>query len=364
MVHNYKYTKTRGALMKKVLIGMSGGVDSSVAALLLKKQGYEVVGVTMKLLNSDLHEKNTVKDAKKVCEKIGIEYNIVDFRHIFKKEVIDYFANEYIEGRTPNPCNVCNKQLKFGALLEAAKNQFGCDYIATGHYAKVEYDSTINRYLLKKSKTDKKDQTYALYKLSQDQLKHVIMPLGEDEKDEIGKIAEENDLVNANRKDSQEICFIEDDDYVRFIRENYSYTVKPGNFVDLNGNILGRHKGIIHYTIGQRKGLEIAFQKRMYVVDINVENNEVVLGDNEDLFKDSLICSDVNFISIENLKEPMTAMVKIRYSAKPEKATLIPMEDGNVKVEFGVLQRAITPGQSAVFYDNDIVIGGGTILKV
>jgi len=347
--------------MKRVLIGMSGGVDSSVAALLLKKQGYEVIGVTMKLLNSENHEENTIKDAKNVCEKLGIEYHVVDFCEKFKKNVIDYFVKEYMAGRTPNPCNVCNFYLKFGALLEVAKEQFNCEYIATGHYAKIEYNEENNKYLLRKSKTDKKDQTYALYKLTQEQLKHVIMPLGDYEKEEIRKIAEENGLINANRRDSQEICFVEDNDYVKFIEENYGYKAQKGNFVDLKGNVLGEHKGIINYTIGQRKGLEIAFQKRMYVVGINDKNNEVILGDNEDLFSDSLICSDVNFISIKNLTKPISVMAKIRYSAKPENATLIPLENGNIKVVFNVPQRAITPGQSVVFYEEDIVVGGGTI---
>jgi len=347
--------------MKRVLVGMSGGVDSSVAALLLKKEGYEVIGVTMKLLNSEFHEENTVNDAKIVCEKIGIEYHVVDFRDVFKEKVIDYFASEYMNGRTPNPCNMCNRHLKFGALLDIAKKEFNCEYIATGHYAKIEYNSETDRYFLRKSKTDKKDQTYALYKLTQEQLKHVIMPLGEYEKEEIRKIAMENDLINAKRRDSQEICFVEDNDYVSFIQNNYGYKSKKGNFVDLSGNVLGEHKGIIHYTIGQRKGLEIAFQKKMYVIDINIQKNEVVLGDNDDLFKDTLICKDVNFMSIEDLVEPRLAQVKIRYSAKPEKAILIPLDDGNIKVVFFEKQRAITPGQSAVFYDDDIVIGGGTI---
>lgn len=348
--------------MKRVLVGMSGGVDSSVTALLLKEQGYEVVGVTMKLLSSDIYYEKTVKDAETVCKKLGIEYHIVDFCDIFKSKVIDYFANEYMKGRTPNPCNMCNRNIKFGALLDVAKGMFNCEYIATGHYAKVEYDNKINRYLLRKSKTDKKDQTYALYKLTQEQLKHVIMPLGDYEKEEIRKIAEENDLVNAKKHDSQEICFVEDNDYAKFIQENYNYKPQKGNFIDMKGNILGRHKGIIHYTIGQRKGLEISFKKRMYVVGIDVGKNEVILGDNEDLFSDNLICKEVNLISVEELKDPISAMVKIRYSAKPEKATLIPLEDGNIKVKFDIPQRAITPGQSAVFYTDDVVIGGGTIV--
>lgn len=347
--------------MKKVLVGMSGGVDSSVTALLLKQRGYEVVGVTMKLLNSDVYKENTVRDAEEVCRKIGVEYHVVDFCDIFKKNVVDYFVNEYIAGRTPNPCNMCNRYLKFGALLDVAQSEFGCEYIATGHYANVGFSEKTGRYFLQKSKTDKKDQTYALYKLTQEQLSHVIMPLGAFEKSEIRKIAEDNGLVNANRQDSQEICFVEDDDYVRFIEENYGYVSKKGNFVDLRGNVLGEHKGIIHYTIGQRKGLEIAFQKRMYVVDIDVDKNEVVLGDNEDLFKDSLMCEDVNFMAIPEIVEPISAYVKIRYSAKPEKATLIPVGNERIKVVFDEPQRAITPGQSAVFYDEDVVLGGGVI---
>lgn len=348
--------------MKRIAIGMSGGVDSSVAALLLKNQGYEVIGITMKLLNSKTYEDNTIKDAQKVCQKLGIEYHVVDFCDVFKNKVIDYFANEYMEGRTPNPCNMCNKQLKFGEFLKVAKEEFNCEYIATGHYAKIEYDKSSDRYLLKRSKTDKKDQTYALYKLTQEQLKCVMMPLGEYEKDEIRKIAEENDLINAKKRDSQEICFIPDNDYVKFIEKNYGYQLKKGNFIDLEGNILGQHNGIVNYTIGQRKGLEIAFQKRMYVVGIDVKKNEVILGDNEDLFKDSLICGDVNFISIDELNSPLRVMAKIRYSAKPEKATLIPINDTSIKVVFDEPQRAITPGQAAVFYDEDTVIGGGTIL--
>lgn len=350
--------------MKKVLVGMSGGVDSSVTALLLKQRGYEVIGVTMKLLNSDVYKENTVRDAEAVCKKIGVEYHVVDFCDTFKKNVVDYFVNEYIAGRTPNPCNMCNRYLKFGALLDVAKSEFGCEYIATGHYANVGFNEKTGRYFLQKSKTDKKDQTYALYKLTQEQLSHVIMPLGEFEKSEIRKIAEDNGLVNAYRQDSQEICFVEDDDYVRFIEENYGYVSKKGNFVDLSGNVLGEHKGIIHYTIGQRKGLEIAFQKRMYVVDIDVDKNEVVLGDNEDLFRDSLICENVNFMAISEIVEPISACVKIRYSAKPERATLIPVGNEKIKVVFDEPQRAITPGQSAVFYDGDVVLGGGVIKSV
>lgn len=347
--------------MSRILVGMSGGVDSSVTALLLKKQGYDVVGVTMKLLDN---AENMTHDAKIICEKLGIEYHVVDFSKAFKEKVIDYFSNEYINGRTPNPCNMCNRYLKFGLLLDSAINNFNCENIATGHYAKVDYSSDTGRYFLRKSDTDKKDQTYALYKLTQEQLSRVIMPLGSYEKENVRKIAEENGLINAKKKDSQEICFVPDNNYIKFIEDNYNFKSKKGNFVDLNGNILGEHKGIIHYTIGQRKGLEIAFQKRMYVIDIDPVKNEVVLGNDEDLFIDNFICDDINFMAIDGLKKPIPANVKIRYSAKPEKAELIPLNDGSIKVVFSEKQRAITPGQSAVFYKDDIVLGGGTIKQM
>ena len=346
--------------MSRILVGMSGGVDSSVTALLLKKQGYDVVGVTMKLLDN---AEKTTNDAKIICEKLGIEYYVVDFSKAFREKVIDYFVNEYINGRTPNPCNMCNKYLKFGFLLDSAINEFNCDQIATGHYARVDYSKDTGRYFLRKSETDKKDQTYALYKLTQEQLSHVIMPLGNYEKENVRKIAEENGLINAKKKDSQEICFVPNNNYIKFIEDNYNFKAKKGNFVDLNGNILGEHNGIIHYTIGQRKGLEIAFQKRMYVINIDPVKNEVVLGNDEDLFRESFICDDVNFMAIESIEKPIQANVKIRYSAKAQKAELIPLDDGSIKVVFSEKQRAITPGQSAVFYKDDIVLGGGTIKK-
>lgn len=355
--------------MARVLVGMSGGVDSSVTALLLQQQGYEVIGVTLNVWEQEktvVSEKaccalNAVNDARAVCTKLGIDYYVLNFRDIFKEKVIDYFAEEYMRGRTPNPCNACNRFVKFEALLQRAINVLECDYIATGHYAKVECDPESGRYFLRRSKADKKDQTYALYNLTQEQLKHTLMPLGDYHKDEVRRIAEENGLINAKRKDSQEICFIEDNDYIRFIKEKYQYVPTKGNFVDVNGNILGEHQGIIHYTVGQRKGLGIAFQKPMYVVKIDAVKNEVILGEQENLFSDSLICDDVNLMMIEKLEKPVLANVKIRYSATAEPATLIPVENGRIKVVFEKPQRAITPGQAAVFYDGDAVIGGGTI---
>lgn len=349
-----------GDTMAKVLVGMSGGVDSSVAALLLKEQGYEVIGVTMNLWEESTSIYTAINDAQEVCNKLKIDYHVLDFKDIFKTSVIDYFAKEYMKGRTPNPCTVCNRCVKFEALLGKAINEFDCDFIATGHYAKIDCDKNTGRYFLRKSVTDKKDQTYALYNLTQEQLKHTIMPLGDFSKDKIREIAQKNGLVNAQKRDSQEICFVEDNDYSKFIREKYNYIPEKGDFVDITGKILGEHKGIINYTIGQRKGLEIAFQKRMYVIGINVEKNQVILGNDEDLFKDNLMCENLNWMMIKELKEPMSANVKIRYAANAEPATLIPAGD-MVKVVFDKPQRAITSGQSAVFYDEDKVIGGGVI---
>ena len=355
--------------MSRVLVGMSGGVDSSVVALLLKEKGYEVVGVTINLWekNEAKTEKasilvDAINDARAVADKLGIEYHVVNFRDVFKEKVIDYFANEYMMGRTPNPCNACNRFVKFEALLFEALNTFNCEYIATGHYSKIGYNKETNRYFLRKADTDKKDQTYALYNLTQEQLKHTLMPLGEYTKEEVREIAEKNGLINAKKQDSQEICFVEDNDYAGFICTNYDYVPKKGNFVDLEGNILGEHSGVIYYTIGQRKGLTLSFGKRMYVVDINVEKNEVVLGEDKDLFSDTLICDDVNFMAIDKLEKEEEYVVKIRYAATPSPAILIPLEDSRIKIVFKTPQRAITRGQAAVFYDGDVVVGGGTIV--
>jgi tRNA-specific 2-thiouridylase len=348
---------------------MSGGVDSSVAALLLKQQGYEVKGVTMNVWEkeSDIVSQkaccalDAVNDARAVCNKLGIEYYVLNFRDTFKKDVIDYFVREYIKGKTPNPCIACNRYVKFETLLNKAINVLNCDYIATGHYAKVDSDKNTGRYFLRKSKTITKDQTYALYNLTQEQLKHTLMPLGEYTKEEVRQIAEENELVNAKRHDSQEICFIEDNDYAKFIQEKYNYIPQKGNFVDINGKRIGEHKGIIHYTIGQRKGLGLSLGKYQYVIKIDPIKNEVVIGDEEFLFSDTLICEDLNFMTIDKLSEEKEVTAKIRYSAKDIPATLIPIDQNKVKVIFKEKQRAITPGQSVVFYDQDMVVGGGTI---
>jgi tRNA (5-methylaminomethyl-2-thiouridylate)-methyltransferase len=358
------------SLKKKVMIGMSGGVDSSVAAAILLEKGYDVVGVTMQIWPdmSEEIQKNeggccslsAVDDARRVSDKLGIPYYVMNFKDIFKQKVIDYFTDEYTKGRTPNPCIACNRYVKFDALMQKAV-AMGMDYIATGHYAKVEYDDKFKRYLLKKSATESKDQTYALYTLTQDQLSKTLMPVGDFTKDKIREKAKELGLTVATKPDSQEICFVEDNNYGRFICENTDYKTTPGNFTDTSGRILGRHKGIIHYTVGQRKGLGISFSKPMFVVDINKDTNTVVLGEGNEVFTNTLIAEDLNFIAFEKLEAPRKVKAKIRYSAKEAAAEIFPLENGDIKVVFDTPQRAITPGQSVVFYEGDIVIGGGII---
>ncbi|ACO85000.1 tRNA 2-thiouridine(34) synthase MnmA [Clostridium botulinum] len=356
-------------MKKKVLVGMSGGVDSSVAAYLLKEQGYEVIGVTMQIWQDDEEfiEKeggccslSAVADARRVANKIGIPFYVMNFKDAFKRNVIDYFVDEYMEGRTPNPCIACNKFIKFSSFLDKAM-AMGIDYVATGHYAIIEKHN--DRYIIKKSEDDKKDQTYALYNLTQFQLERTLMPCGQYKKSKIREIAKEIGLRVHNKKDSEEICFIPDNDHGRYIKNRFPNKVREGNFVDKQGNILGTHKGIVYYTIGQRKGLGIAFGKPMYVVDINPFRNEVVLGDLEDLLNTELIAKDTNYIPFDTLKEPMEVEAKIRYSQTPSKAIITPIEDDRVRVNFHEKQRAITKGQSVVFYKDDLLIGGGIIEK-
>lgn len=355
---------------KKVMLGMSGGVDSSVAAAILLRQGYEVIGVTLQIWQDMDEERqkseggccslSAVADARRVANKLGIPYYVLNFKDIFNKTVIEYFKEEYFRGRTPNPCIACNRHVKWQAMLDKALSM-GIDYIATGHYAKVIPDSKNGRFILKKSVTDRKDQTYALYNLTQKQLSHTLMPVGDYTKDEIREIAKEIGLSVATKPDSQEICFIHDNDYGKSLSENCDKKIIPGKFVDTKGNVLGDHKGIVHYTVGQRKGLGIAFGKPMFVVAVNPENNTVVLGDDSEVFSQTLTASDPNFISIEKPVDGMRVNAKIRYSAKEAPATINVIDENRIKVVFDTPQRAITPGQSVVFYDGDVVVGGGTI---
>jgi tRNA-specific 2-thiouridylase len=354
----------------RVMLGMSGGVDSSVAAAVLKEQGYEVVGVTMQIW-PDMQEEvrqtqggccslSAVDDARRVADKLGINYYVLNFKDVFQEKVIDYFTEEYLKGRTPNPCIACNRFVKFETMLMKAVSM-GMDYIATGHYARIMYDNPTGRYLLKKSATDQKDQTYALYTMTQEQLSRTLFPIGEFEKDQVRAMAKELKLSVASKPDSQEICFVDDNNYGRYISENTNTEIKEGYFVDTQGNRLGMHKGIIHYTVGQRKGLGITFGKPMFVVAINPESNTVVLGNADEVFSSSLTASDLNFISINELNDDMRVKAKIRYSAREASATISPLPGKKAKVVFDEPQRAITPGQSIVFYDEDTVIGGGVI---
>lgn len=358
---------------KKVVVGMSGGVDSTAAAYLLKEQGYEVIGVTMKLWepdDPDYVEKeggccslSSVLDARRVAEKIGIPFYVVNFRDVFRKQVIDYFVDDYKNGRTPNPCIACNKYVKFDALLKKA-HELGAYYVATGHYARIEQDETTGRYIVKKSAEMKKDQTYAIYNLTQEQLKHVLMPLGDfTSKEEVRKVASSFDPTVGTKSDSQEICFIPDDNYGRFLLEKIDEPIAEGNFVDQAGNVIGKHKGIIHYTVGQRKGLNLAMGKPAYVTQINASMNEVVIGGSEDVFSEGLIAEEVNFMPFDTLTQTIEVTAKVRYSSVPAKAIVSPLPDGKVKVIFPEeKQRAITPGQAVVFYQGDYMIGGGTIV--
>lgn len=359
-------------MKKKVAVGMSGGVDSSVAAYLLKEQGYDVIGVTMQIWQDEERAAasenggccglSAVDDARRVASMLDIPYYVLNFKKEFKENVIDYFMDEYIHARTPNPCIACNRYVKWEALLNRAV-ELGCDYIATGHYARVNKLDN-GRYAICKSKTDKKDQTYALYNLTQEQLSRTLMPIGEYEKDEVRRIAEEAGLLIAHKPDSQEICFIPDNDYASYIENETGNKFPEGNFVDVKGNVLGRHKGIIHYTIGQRKGLNLSLGKPAFVLAIRPDTNEVVIGDNEDTFHTKLSASNVNLMSVKEIAEPIKVNAKIRYSHKGAPCTVEMIGEDEVICSFAEPVRAITPGQAVVFYDGDVVVGGATIDRV
>lgn len=342
---------------KKVLLGMSGGVDSTASVIVLKNQGYEVIGATYRLTD-DENVEECIQDAQNAAKKLGIEHIVVDYRKNFKDEVINDFINEYMVGHTPNPCVVCNKNIKFGNFLKTA-DELGIKYVASGQYAKI--DKINGKYYIVKARNKAKDQTYFLYTLKENILDRVLFPMGDMEsKDDTRQLVKDAGIEIYSKKDSQEICFIKNMKYTDFILKNSKQVSKKGNFVDVNGNIIGKHEGIVNYTIGQRKGLGIALGKPAFVIDIDYTKNTVVLGDNEDLFRDELILNDYTFINEEFNKDTLRLTAKIRYAAKEEGVTVI-NENNHLVVKFDNPVRAITKGQSVVFYDGDVLVGGGII---
>lgn len=355
----------------KVIVGMSGGVDSSVAALLLKEQGYEVIGVTMQIWQDEeekLQEENggccgltAVDDARRVAASLDIPYYVMNFKREFKENVIDYFVDEYIGGRTPNPCIACNRFVKWESLLKRSMD-IGADYIATGHYARVE-QLPNGRYAVRTSATGRKDQTYALYNLTQEQLKRTLMPVGGYTKEEIREMAAKMNLPVAHKPDSQDICFVPDGDYASFIEKTADQTFPQGNFVLTDGTIVGRHNGIIHYTVGQRKGLGVAMGYPVFVLAIRPETNEVVLGKAEESLSRYVRADRINFMSVEDLKEPKKVWAKIRYNHKGAWCTVERTGEDEILCTFDEPLRAAAPGQAVVLYDGEYVLGGGTIIN-
>ena len=356
---------------KKVVVGMSGGVDSSVAAYLLKEQGYDVIGATMQIWQDEDREaveesggccgQSAVDDARRVAQVLDIPYYVMNFKEEFKCKVMDYFVEEYLIGRTPNPCIACNRYVKWESMLRRSM-EIGADYIATGHYARIA-QTPDGRYAIRNSVTTKKDQTYALYNLTQEQLKHTLMPVGEYTKEEIRRIAQDAGLPVAHKPDSQEICFIPDHDYAAYIeREAGERVPKPGNFVTRDGQVLGRHLGITHYTVGQRKGLNLAMGHPVFVVEIRPETDEVVIGEEEDVFGDTLYCNHINYMGMADLLRPREVVAKIRYAHGGERCVIERVAEDAIKCTFVKPVRAITPGQAVVFYEDGYVLGGGSIM--
>ena len=353
----------------KALIAMSGGVDSSVAALLIKNKGFDAAGVTMKLYNNDdisENRENTccseddISDARNVCGKLSIPYYVFNFTDSFNKEVIDRFIRSYENGSTPNPCIDCNRYIKFERLMQRMK-ELKMDYVVTGHYARIERNENTGRFMLKKAVDNSKDQSYVLYSLTQEQLSHTLFPLGALTKTEVRAIAAENGFINAKKHDSQDICFVPDGRYAEFIESYTGKKYEHGDFVSKDGTVLGQHKGIIRYTIGQRKGLGLALPEPMYVYEKDLINNKVILGRNEDLFSRELYAENINLISLKEIKEPLRVYAKVRYNQKAQPATAEQF-GGKLHVVFDEPQRAICKGQAVVLYDNDVVVGGGTIV--
>lgn len=352
----------------RVVVGMSGGVDSSLTAALLLEQGYDVIGITMQIWEqgNDDDEKGccslaAVGDARRVADKLGIPFYVVNFRELFEKKVVDYFVAEYGRGLTPNPCIACNRFIKFEALLQKAIG-LGAQYVATGHYARIERDEQSGLFTLKKGVDPRKDQSYALYHLTQQTLSHFLMPLGTFTKTETRAMAAKIGLAVANKPESQEICFVPDDDYKAFLQERSPQSLRPGDIVDVDGTVLGRHHGLPLYTVGQRKGLGLAAGKPLYVVRLEPETNRVIVGGNDDVFGSALIANDLTWTGAP-ITEVTKAAAKIRYNSQESPALLTPLDGGRMRVAFDAPQRAITPGQAVVFYDGEFVLGGGTIVR-